>query len=198
MERGIVIAVENHAGDMQGRELRALIEEAGPEYVGACIDSGNPLWTIESPFVTLAHLAPYVVTSHVRDSAVWEHPRGAAVQWVAMGDGTVGIDAYARQFQERCPDAPFSLEIITGSLPRVLNYLEPTFWGAYPDTPAFEFAQFLGLVREGRPYTGPMVTVAQGQDTPAEYEAALAAQQRVDLERSVRYCRETLGIGERS
>ena len=57
------------AGNWQG-----LIEEAGPDFVGACIDTGNPLWVAESPFVTLKHLAPYVLMSHVRDSAVWPHP----------------------------------------------------------------------------------------------------------------------------
>ena len=195
LELGIKIAIENHAGDVQGRELRALIEEAGPEYVGACIDSGNPLWVAESPFVTLEHLAPYVVTSHVRDTAVWEHPRGAAVQWVAMGDGTIGIDEWARLFQEKCPDSSFTLEIITGSPPRVLNYLEPAFWEAYPDTPAAEFARFLELVRKGQPFMGPMLTVDRRGDLPPEYQAALAAHQRLDLERSVRYCRDVLDIG---
>ena len=57
MDLRITIAIENHAGDMLGRELKALIENADPEYVGACIDTGNPLWVAESPFVTLKHLA---------------------------------------------------------------------------------------------------------------------------------------------
>src|SRR5690606_27294632 len=35
LDSGIKIAVENHAGDMQGWELARLIEAAGPEYVGA-------------------------------------------------------------------------------------------------------------------------------------------------------------------
>ena len=197
LELGIKLAIENHAGDMQGRELKALIEKAGPEYVGACIDSGNALWVAESPFVTLEHLAPYVVTSHIRDTAVWEHPRGAAVQWVAMGDGTIGIKEWARLFQEKCKDAPFTLEIITGSPPRVLNYLEPEFWEVYPDTAVAEFARFVKLVKEGQPFIGPMLTVAWGE-IPPEYQAALAVQQRLDLERSVRYCQEVLGIGERT
>jgi sugar phosphate isomerase/epimerase len=194
MDLGIMLAIENHAGDMQGRELRALIEGAGPEYVGACIDTGNPLWTVESPFVTLKHLAPYIVTSHVRDSAVWEHPRGAAVQWVAMGEGTIGIQEWARQFVEQCPRSSFTLEIITEGPPRVINYLEPEFWDAYPDMPAAELAEFLKLVRGGRPYLGPALTVGWGPDMPAEYRAALAVQQRLALERSVRYCRDVLGV----
>jgi sugar phosphate isomerase/epimerase len=195
MELGVTIAVENHAGDLLGRELKALIEAAGPDYVGACIDSGNPLTVAESPFVTLEHLAPYVVTSHVRDTAVWEHPLGAAVQWTAMGDGTIGIKEWARQFQEKCPESSFTLEIINYRAPRVLNYLEAEFWDAYSDMPAAEFAQFLKLVKAGQPFMGPVLTAARGQ-IPTEYEAALAVQQRLDLERSVRYCQEVLGIGK--
>lgn len=196
LDLGIKIAIENHAGDMQGRELKALIEEAGPEYVGACIDTGNPLWVAESPFVTLEHLAPYVATSHVRDTAVWEHGRGAAVQWVAMGDGTIGIAEWARQFQEKCPHSSFSLEIITGGPPRVLPYLEPDFWDVYPHTPAAEFARFIDLAKQGHPFMGPMLIVDWNTDAPPEYRAALAAQQRLDLERSIRYCHDVLGIGE--
>ena len=195
LDLGIKLAIENHAGDMQGRELAALIEAAGPEFVGACIDTGNPLWVAESPFVTLRHLAPYVITSHVRDTAVWPHPKGAAVQWVAMGDGTIDIDGWARLFQEQCPDSPFSLEIITGSPPKVLDYMEPAYWEPYPDTPAAEFAEFLKLVQCGHPYMGPMLT-ARWDGNPPEYQVALALQQRLDFERSVRYCQEVLGIGE--
>ncbi|MBC7234461.1 MAG: sugar phosphate isomerase/epimerase [Chloroflexi bacterium] len=194
---GIKLAIENHAGDLQGRELKALIEEAGPDYVGACIDSGNPLWVAEDPLVTLEHLAPYVVTSHVRDTCVWPHPQGAAVQWVAMGDGNVGIEAWAERFQELCPESSFTLEIITGSPPRVLPYLHPDYWSAYPDTPAAEFARFERLVREGQPFLGAMM-VAPAGDIPPEYQAALRVQQRLDFERSVAYCKETLGIGEKT
>jgi sugar phosphate isomerase/epimerase len=197
MDLGIKLAIENHAGDMQGRELRGLIEDAGPEYVGACIDTGNPLWVAENPFVTLDQLAPYVITSHVRDTAVWVHPKGAAVQWVAMGDGTIGIERWIQEFQQRCPHAPLSLEIITGSPPRVLDYLDPSYWEAYPDTPAVEFVEFLKLVEQGHPYMGPMLT-ASWQDNPPEYQAALTLQQRLDFERSVRYCQDELGIGERA
>ena len=196
MDLGIKLAIENHAGDMQGWELKQLIEAAGPEYVGACIDSGNPVWVAEDPMITLQHLAPYVLTSHVRDSAVCAHPLGAAVQWVAVGDGNVGIEAWIERYQQLCPGAPLSLEIITGGMPRVLNYFEEDYWTAYPKARASEFARFERLVRQGQPYVGTTVTVAHGDKVPQEYQAAQAAQQRYDLERSVRYCREILGLGE--
>jgi hypothetical protein len=197
LELGIKIAIENHSADLQGRELKALIEEAGPEYVGACIDTGGIFGAAESPFVTLEHLAPYVVSSHVRDTAIWEHPRGAVIQSMAMGEGTIGIDKWARLFQEQCSDVSFNLEIITGDLPKVINYLEPEFWQAYPDTLASEFAQFVTLAKEGQPFLGSRLSERRAEDIPPEYRAALVVQQRLDLERSVRYCHEVLGIGER-
>lgn len=191
----IKIAIENHAGDLQARELKALVEAAGPDYVGVCIDSGNPLWVAESPFVTLEHLAPYVVMSHIRDTAVWRHPDGAMAQWVAMGDGSVGIETWARRYQELCPNTHFTLEIITSLPPRVLDYLTADYWALYPDAAANEFAQFLKLVERGRPYTGAVLT-ADWDNMPAAYRDALAIQQRWQLEKSVRYCREVLGIGQ--
>jgi sugar phosphate isomerase/epimerase len=199
MDLGVKIAVENHAGDLQGRELAALVEEAGPEYVGVCIDSANPMWTIESPFVTLDHLAPYVVTSHVRDVAAWEHPRGAAVQWMVMGEGTIGIDKWAERFKEECKGVSFNLEVVPHRSPRVFPYLDPEsgFWEAYPDTPAAEFAEFLKLVKEGEPYLEPMVSVARRQRPPDEYLPALMWQEAEALKKSVRYCQEVLGVGER-
>ena len=140
LDLGVKIAIENHAGDMQGAELKLLIEESGPDYVGACIDSGNALWVAESPFTTLEHLAPYVLMSHVRDTALWPHPKGAVAQWVAMGDGTVGIKEWAELYRQKCPDTNFTLEIITSIPPRVLNYLEAEYWTVYQKTPAHEFA----------------------------------------------------------
>lgn len=194
MDLGLKIAIENHAGDLLGRELRALVEEAGPEYVGVCIDTGNPLWVGESPFVTLEHLAPYVLMSHIRDTAVWPHPQGAVAQWVAMGDGTIGIDRWAALYRERCPDTVFMLEIITSLPPKVLNYLEPDYWTAYPELPAAEFAEFLRLVQTGTPHTAPTLTANWG-DLPPAYRGALAAQQQSMMERSVDYCRNVLGLG---
>ncbi|MBN1933631.1 MAG: sugar phosphate isomerase/epimerase [Anaerolineae bacterium] len=196
MDLGIKIAVENHAGDLQGHELAALIAAAGPEYVGACIDAGNPLWVAESPFVTLEHLAPYIVTSHIRDTAVWAHSEGAAVQWMAMGDGTVGIEAWSRQFVAQCPQSSFTLEIITGGPARVLDYFEPSFWAAYSNARAGEFARFVKLVQEGHAPLVPQLVVPWSVDIP-EYKAALVVQQRFDLERSVKYCRNVLGVGEK-
>jgi len=181
LDNSLKVAIENHSGDMQARELRMLIEEAGTDYVGACLDSGNPLWTLEDPHLTLETLAPYVVTSHVRDSAVWRTPQGAAVQWVRMGDGNVGIAEYIKKFAERCPGKALSLEVIVTG-PRPFNYLDPKFWEAYRKTPAWEFARFLALAEKGTP---------RPPNPPVPREAA-AAREREDLEASIRWTRQAL------
>jgi sugar phosphate isomerase/epimerase len=152
MDAGVKIAIENHAGDMQARELKMLIEAAGKEYVGACIDSGNAVWTIEDPHLTLEVLTPYVLTSHMRDSYVFNAPgRGTAVQWSRMGEGNIGMEDYIRKYVAQCPNAAVSLEVIVSNTPRVFNYRDPQAWTIFQTTPAWEFARFLALCDKGVP-----------------------------------------------
>ena len=180
MDSNIKIAIENHAGDMQGHELRNLIEAAGPEFVGACLDSGNPCWTLEDPHVTLEALRPYVLTSHVRDSAVWQTPHGAAVTWVRMGEGNVGIADYVRKYAAACPGRALSLESIVFG-PKMFDYREPKFWDAYRDIPAWNFEQFVALAEHGKPQP----------DRPWDRPDA-AAREREDLEASLAFTKKIL------
>lgn len=176
LDAGIRIAVENHSGDMQARELKGLIEAAGKDFVGACIDSGNPLWTLEDPHLTLETLAPYCLTSHVRDSAVWRVPDGVAVKWVRMGEGNVDIRRYLRRYLELCPGKALSLEILVYG-PRNFACFTEEFWHGYRNVPAWEFSRFLALAEKGSP---------QPASQPAPKEQA-AARERDDLEASARW-----------
>jgi sugar phosphate isomerase/epimerase len=191
----VKIALENHAGDMQAREVRTIIEEAGKDFVASCLDTGNPMWVAEDPLVTLEVLAPYVVTTHVRDTALCEHPRGAAAQWVALGDGTIDFRQFMARYRELCPQAGMQLEIITGRPPRVVPYLETEFWKVLPHANAGEFARFVALARKGHPFDGFMVMEDGFKNPPPEYKAALREQQRIDLERSLNYAKTELGVG---
>lgn len=183
MDRGLKIAIENHAGDMQARELKTLIEEAGKDFVGVCLDSGNPLWTLEDPHLTLETLHPYVLTSHVRDTAVWSVPEGAAVQWTRMGDGNVGIGGYVRKYAELCAGRALSLEIIVTG-PRIFPYRKREFWDKYRHTPAWEFERFANLVDAGKP---------QPKQAPVPKEL-VAQRQREDLEASIRYTKKLIEL----
>jgi len=173
VDAGLKLAIENHAGDMQGRELKALIEEAGSDFVGVCIDAGNPVWAIEDPHVTLDYLAPYVLTSHVRDSRVWRVPQGTAVAWTRMGEGNIDISRYIRTYAERCPGRALSLEIIVIPDPRIHAHREPGFWDAYRRTPAWEFDRFEAIAESGAPYvpsSTPDPVVREREDVEASLE----------------------------
>jgi len=195
LELGVKIAIENH-GDLQARELKALVEEAGADAVGVCLDTGNPVQVLEDPLFTLEILGPHVLTTHVRDSVVYEHPRGAAFQWVALGDGCLDLAGLVARHRQLCPKAIMQLEIITGRPPQVLPYWEPEFWKAFPRMGAADFARFAGLVRRGHPFMGSMMIAGTGRQPP-EFQAALRYQQRYDLERSLDYAMKKLDVGVR-
>jgi sugar phosphate isomerase/epimerase len=195
LDLGVKIAIENHDGDMQAREVKIIIEESGKDYVGSNLDTGNPLWVVEDPFVTLETLAPYVVTTHIRDSVLFEDPRGAAGQWVVLGDGTVDFVRFMDRFRELCPKSSMQLELITGRPPRIIPYLEPDFWKAFPKASGAEFARFVALAKSGHPYMGAMVVEDVAGAKPAIMTDALKEQQRFDLERSLEYAKKKLNVG---
>lgn len=189
LDAQVKIAIENH-GEFHSRHLRTIVEQAGSDLAAVCYDSGNPVLTAEDPLEALETLAPFVVTAHIRDSVVFAHPRGAAVQWVALGEGSIDMVALAGRFRELCPTAPFHLEIITGRPPQVIPIRDPAFWKTDPETPASSLARFERLVRTGHPFMGSMLIPVPG--APKEFEAAVKEQERVDLERSLAFAKKAL------
>jgi sugar phosphate isomerase/epimerase len=184
IDAGVKIAIENHAGDMQAWELVNLIEEAGKDYVGATLDSGNATWTMEDPLASLETLGPYTVSTGIRDSMVWEYDEGAKVQWTAMGQGLVDWKIYFEKFAALCPGTPVNLEIISG-FARPIPYLKTGFWKEWPKARASDFAKFLAIAKRGKPLESH-----KSPDNKAEQEY-----QKTELERSLKYCKETLGLG---
>jgi sugar phosphate isomerase/epimerase len=192
-DAGVKIAVENHAGDMQAWELVDLIAAAGKGFVGATMDPGNATWALEDPMVNLEILGPYVLTTGIRDTAVWETENGATCMWANMGQGVVDWQAYVTRFQELCPHAPFVLEIISYKWSNEAQYLKPEFWSRFPKARAHEFARFVALAKRGSEFEIP-----PGRPAGAASPELEQAQQKFDLEESLKYCQEVLGLGPKS
>lgn len=184
LDMGLKIAVENHAGDMQSRELKTLIEAAGPEFAGACYDSGNPCWVLEDPHAALETLAPYVLTSHIRDSYLWNDAAGTQVNWTRSGEGNVDIGRLMKRFLQLCPGKAMSLEVIVMG-PRAYPWRRPEFWQGYENVRAADFARFLDIAARGTP---PAPRPAPPKERAAEIE-------REDFEASMRWTRSFLGLG---
>lgn len=190
LDLSVKIAVENHAGDMQAWELVGLIEQAGKDYVGANLDSGNAVWTLEDPLASLEQLGPYALTTSLRDSAIWESEKGVTAQWTAMGDGTIDLKAYFDRFAQLCPSTPVHIETISG-FNREFPLWSNDFWKPYPQARARDLARFLAIAKKGQPRAA--------WSPPADKDRKLADQeyQNEQIERSIRYCKEQLGLGMR-
>ena len=188
LDAGVKIAVENHAGDMQSTELVELIELAGKDYVGANMDSGNAVWALEDPLTNLENLAPYVATTSLRDSAMWQSERGAFIQWTAMGEGDVDLKKYFARFAELCPNVPVHIETISG-FAREFPVFDDEFWSVWPHASAKAFSRWLKIAKSGKPRTP--------NKSPAGVDAKLAEQQyqKGELERSIKFCKESLRLG---
>lgn len=184
LDAGVKIAIENHAGDMQAWEIANLCEEAGKEYVGVTFDTGNSTWTMEDPMESLEILAPYVAASALRDSMIWTTPQGAAIQWTAIGEGVIDYKAFVPRFIELCPNVPVNVEIISG-FTRDMPYFRKDYWKVWPKARAKDFAKFDALTRLGK-----MIQEHHSPDTAAEQDY-----QKSGLEKSLAYCKETLGLG---
>jgi sugar phosphate isomerase/epimerase len=182
VDSGVKLAVENHGGDLQAREMKMMIEAVGTDVMGVCLDSGNPVWMLEDPHMTLEMLIPYAETCHVRDSAVWKVPEGIAVRWVNMGDGNVDIDGWLKKFIQAKPGMPIIFENLVSAKPRIHAVYDPKFWDNWRKMPAWEFSRFLAVAEKGTPK--PAAPLPEGKT---------AGQQRKDdLELCVRYTREML------
>lgn len=197
VETGIRPAIENH-GDTTARELAAFIEDIGPQYVGVCLDTGNPTVIAEDPALTAEILAPYTLMTHFRDDLVWTVSDGAMTQWVPIGAGNTDLPHIAAVMKEKAPNTSFTLELITAGDPKPVPYLDPDseLWQKVPHTPARDFARFIALAHKGP--AGPFKQISRpsvGQPA-GELAEQLKAQQLRHYQQSFDYCREVLGMGE--
>jgi hypothetical protein len=87
-----------------------------------------------------------------------------------------------------CPGVPVHIETISG-FNREFAYLTPEFWKAWPKMPADRFARFLAIAKQGTPR--PTFQAPSGEDR----KTAEQAYQRGEIERSLTFCRNVLGLG---
>lgn len=190
LEAGIKIAIENHGGDMHSWETRQLIESAGRDFVGCNIDSGNAAWTLEDPMDVLETLGPVTICSSLRDDMVWDVPEGAAVQWTAAGEGQIDWKKLAARWKELCPTVPIMIETISGAQ-RTFPYKNPDFWKYYDKRPD-KLAKFEALARKGKPLTPFKAPPGE------EGRKATQAFQKAEIEKSIAYLRNEIGLGVRT
>ena len=189
LDAGVKVAIENHAGDMHSWELADMINDAGADFVGATLDSGNATWTLEDPLDVLENLGRYTFCSGTRDSMVWETEDGASVQWTAPGDGLVDWKKFAARWAELCPLAPVCVESISG-FAKNFAYKKPEFWEHYDKRPE-AFAHFEAMAKRGHALPPFKAEGPDKKKLEQEYQLS-------QLARSINYLREEIGLGMRA
>jgi sugar phosphate isomerase/epimerase len=190
LDRGVRLAMENHAGDLHSWELLDLIDRAGRDFVGANIDTGNAAWTLEDPMDVVERLGPVAACSSLRDVVAWETPEGAAVQWTAAGEGLIDWKRLAERWAVLCPQVPIHIETISGAQ-RAFPYKDPAFWEHYDRRPD-ALARFEAFARRGRP-------LEAFRPPPGDAGRPVAqAQQKEELARSIAYLRDRIGLGRKA
>lgn len=186
MDAGVKVAVENHAGDMHSWELADLVEEAGKDFVGVNIDTGNGAWTLEDPMDVLENLGKYTICSSLRDNMIWETEDGASIAWTAAGEGLMDWKKFTARWAELCPQVPIMIETISG-FAKNFPHKKPDFWTNYDKRPE-ALAHFEALAKRG--HTIPPFK-AEGPDKKMleqEY-------QNGELARLDEVLREVVGLG---
>ena len=95
-------------------------------------------------------LGSNIVCTSVRDVAVWDSEEGATFQGAAIGEGILDFHVIAETLSRVSPGVPLQVETISNSA-RSIPFLKPGFWKGFPDLPASEFADFLRLIKKGKP-----------------------------------------------
>jgi 3-oxoisoapionate decarboxylase len=110
------------------------------------------------------------------------------VQWTAIGDGQIDLKKYFARFAQLCPGVPVHIETISG-FAKPFPYLKADFWKPYATTPVADFAKFVALAKQGKPFT--TVKNPEGKDRNETNQLG----QKAEIERSVKYCQQVLGLG---
>ena len=139
---GLRLGIENH-DRFPAATLREMIERAGDERIGVCLDTANSLGAGEGIDVVAETLAPLVLNLHVKDFHIARVPHlmGFTVSGRPAGGGFLDVPRLLKQLApaRRCETAV--LELWTPPEPRLedtiakeaawaaqsLNYLKPFF-----------------------------------------------------------------------
>ncbi len=111
-ESGVVLALENH-DRFKAAEFAEIIESAGTDIAGICLDTVNSFGALEGPDVVINTLIGYVVNLHIKDFRIYRpsHNMGFIIEGTPAGDGMLDIPALVRRLKQRKKNCNLILEL---------------------------------------------------------------------------------------
>jgi len=109
---GLTLGIENH-DRFPAATLRSMLEAAGSERIGVCLDTANSLGAGEGLETVVAALAPITVNLHIKDFHIARVPHlmGFTVEGRPAGQGMLDVPALLKQLAPtgRCETAVLEL-----------------------------------------------------------------------------------------
>ena len=89
---GIKLAIENHYR-LTCAEFNEILDKAGPDWIGICLDTVNSLGAVEAPNTVIPDLAPRAINVHMKDFEIvrTNGQMGFTVRGTALGEGRLDV-----------------------------------------------------------------------------------------------------------
>ena len=89
---GIKLAIENH-DRLTCAEFNEILDKAGPDWIGICLDTVNSLGAVEAPNTVIPALAPRAINVHMKDFEIvrTNGQMGFTVRGTALGEGRLDV-----------------------------------------------------------------------------------------------------------
>jgi len=102
----IILAIENH-DRFKAREFAEIINKAGNEYVGICLDPVNSMGAGEGLETVMEMLAPYTVNLHVKEFRISRvfHKMGFVIEGAPLGEGMLPLKRIIGRVIPKCRSA---------------------------------------------------------------------------------------------
>jgi len=105
-EKNIILAIENH-DRFTAREFVSMVEKAGSNHVGICLDTVNSMGAGEGLETVINLLAPLTVNLHVKEFSVDRvfHKMGFIIEGKPLGKGMLPLGELLEKVNPRCQSA---------------------------------------------------------------------------------------------
>jgi 3-oxoisoapionate decarboxylase len=120
--RNIRLAIENH-DRLKAREFEKIIQNAGSDLVGICLDSVNSMGAGEGFEEVAKILIPYTINFHVKDFTIRRvsHRMGIIIEGAPAGKGKLNISEIVSKLSETGRCRSVILELWTPPEPEIMD-----------------------------------------------------------------------------
>jgi sugar phosphate isomerase/epimerase len=190
-QRGLRLGLENHGG-LRLKHLRRVLTTFPSEHLGLCLDTGNPLLTLEDPVEVARELAPRAYTCHLKDWNLIRDGDGLIVRGCALGDGVVDLKAVVDMLRVQAPrDQPLHLNIESPQEYLPLKLFTAEFWRWHGEVTGNELGNILRLAEQRNMPARGDYRIASMRGEP---ERVILAEEEAAIARSIAYCRDVLRL----